>query len=365
MYDDEDSLFGSPPPSPQFQTEELASICDDDDRRLSTSIDIDTQNVGTIALPGSHYSELPLNPLALSLNHATVHRPPAYFQDQSTTPEVSLPDPSEPPPAHFHINNQQINASTITHTRGTSLNPIVVDDEDTPIQKNFVNPPPVKRRKLYCVPAGAADWDVPYPFQEGDGPDGYHKTWEHKRSKELVLQFVKLIKLAERNGFIKPEHSTPSLAPIPALPQAAVAVPPPPPASTSASPPPSTSAPPPPASTPALALTPPPPASVPVRASPSPPVVPVLAPPPPAPRPKNTSSTISQSRKEEILRRAREKRRQVKEELDRVKTQLWETTIEQAALVHLSKRYELLENDQDLDGGGGGGDGCIDPELLK
>ncbi|CDO73726.1 hypothetical protein BN946_scf185015.g54 [Trametes cinnabarina] len=27
--------------------------------------------------------------------------------------------------------------------------------------------PPLKRRKLNSVPAGAADWDVPYPFQEG------------------------------------------------------------------------------------------------------------------------------------------------------------------------------------------------------
>jgi len=58
---------------------------------------------------------------------------------------------------------------------------------------------------------------------------------------------------------------------------------------------------------------------------------------PEAQPPKNT---ISQSRKEEILRRAREKKRQVQEELDRVKTQLWETTIEQAALVHLLKRFD-------------------------
>ena len=341
--DDEDSLFGSPPPSPQFVTEELASICDDDDRsRLSTSTD--TQNVGTIALPGSHYSELPLNPLALSLNHATVHRPPAHSQDQPTT----LPDPSsEPPPAR----NQQINPSTNTHIRGTSLNPIVVDDEDTPIQ-NLFNPPPVKRRRLHCVPAGAADWDVPYPFKEGDGPDEYHKTWERKRSKEIVMQFFKLIKLAERNGTIKLEHPSPSPAPEQAPPQAAVPVPaPPPPAVPVLAPPPT--AVPIPATPPAALVSPstavPVPAPAPTAVSiPAPPPtalplpLPVLA--PPAPRPKNT---ISQSRKEEILRRAREKRRQVQQELDRVKTQLWETTIEQAALVHLLKRYELLEKDQE------------------
>jgi len=58
---------------------------------------------------------------------------------------------------------------------------------------------------------------------------------------------------------------------------------------------------------------------------------------PPLPR---LQTTISQSRKEEILRRAREKKKQVEEELAGVKTQLWETTIEQAALVCLLKRFE-------------------------
>ena len=306
MYDeDQDSLFGSPPPSPRFQT---ASICDNE-RRLSTSTD--TQNVGTIALPGSHNSELPLNPLALSLNHNSVQRPPAQSQDQQATvsqntqlwqpppaqdnrsesrrssqspfsnvpsgdPEFSLPDPAEPLPAHFLRNQQNllgkaglvagVKPSTIAHIRGTSINPIVVDDEDTPIigrqqssdsrprcpdpsvlaapsnedivsvligQKDIFpvlegilaiiakkatrptpiaslpprddlsKPPPVKKRKLHSVPAGAADWDVPYPFQEGDGPDEYHKTWERKREKALVEQLVKLIKSAARKAAIK------------------------------------------------------------------------------------------------------------------------------------------------------------------
>jgi hypothetical protein len=432
--EDQDSLFGSPPPSPQLPTTELASIYDNE-RRLSTSTD--TQNVGTIALPGSHNSELPLNPLALSLNHTTVQWPPAHSQDQPTTvnknvqpwsrqtppaqnnrretsksqspfsnvpprdPEFSFPDPSEPPPAHFLRNQQNllgiaglvagVKPSTITHIRGTSFNPIVVDDEDTPMQqkdilpvldgilgiigKNAVRPspstgppttsflsrndsptpPPIKKRKLHSVPAGATDWDVPYPFQEGDGPDEYHKTWERKRSKDLVVQLVKLIELAARKGAIKghpqkektreasmvgegrgkekevlgtdlvgfssadatirAEEESPSIQPTDII-------------------------------------LPPSYEQEPENPTPPPPPVPA---PTPAPPPKNTPS-ISQSRKEEILRGAREKRRQIQEELDMVKTQLWETTIEQAALVHLLKRYDSeVENDQDdLDGDGSG-----------
>ena len=310
--EDQDSLFGSPPPSPRILSLPSASICDNE-RRLSTSTD--TQNVGTIALPGSHpYSELPLNPLALSLNHITVHRPPAQSQEQPTIaeqniqpwhpppvqnkgsnsssrssqspfssvppsrdPEFSLPDPAAPPPTHFLRNQQNllgkaglvagVKPSTITHIRGaTSSNPIVIDDEDTPILgrhsqskdphrhidpslmaaptnedivsvliaqkdifpvlegilgilgKGATRPtpttsfrsrndssklPPIKKRRLNRVPAGATDWDVPYPFQEGDGPDEYYKTWERKRAKDLVAQLVKLIKLAARKAAIK------------------------------------------------------------------------------------------------------------------------------------------------------------------
>ncbi|KAF8808710.1 hypothetical protein BYT27DRAFT_7052448, partial [Phlegmacium glaucopus] len=58
-------------------------------------------------------------------------------------------------------------------------------------------------RKLNRVPAGATDWDVPYPFQEGEGPDEYYKTWERERGKHLVAQLVKLIKGAARKAATK------------------------------------------------------------------------------------------------------------------------------------------------------------------
>ena len=515
--EDQDSLFGSPPPSPRIPTTTLslpfASIYDND-RRLSTSTD--TQNVGTIALPGSHlYSELPLNPLALSLNCPTVHRPPAQPQDQPTTakqtsqpwqplfaqsdgsekrrsskspfsnvpsrdPEFSFPDPSAPPPAHFLRNQQNllgkaglvagVKPSTIAHIRGTSFNPIVIEDEDTPIlgrrsrdspnryadpsllaapsnedivsvltgQKDIFlviagildiierratqpTPPttsifsrndpskqrPIKRRRLIHVPAGANDWDVPYPFQEGEGPDEYHKTWERKRAKDLVAQLVKLVKSAARKAAVKnhlrkeearqaiweklmePELQNqpplPSQVSLDSIVSSLVAA-----QSSHTSSPEGdgwdeigrtafsdflsemaeegnitpmvgeegkgkevlrtdplefSSA----------------DATIPTQDQESPPhntlvgtqstdvvlppsyefpeqhLTPVSAPQAPCPKPK---STIPQSRKEDILKRAREKRRQIQEELDSVKTQLWETTIEQAALIHLMKRYE-------------------------
>ena len=594
--EDQDSLFGSPPSSPRISALRapspalslpFASIRDIE-RRLSTSTD--TQNVGTIALPGSHpFSELPLNPLALSLNHTLVHRPPAQPQAQtvpttlhqiqswqpppapskfstakgskksgsplkncsppkscspppSRDPEFSLPDPSAPPPVHFLRNQQNllgkaglvagVKPSTITHIRGaTPSNPIIIDDEDAPIlgrpsqfRQSYVDPslltvpsnedivsvlisqkdifpvlqgilsligkaptqhtptpplsengpdrhPPVKKRKLNRVPAGATDWDVPYPFPAGEGPNEYHKTWERERGKNLIAQLVKLIKIAARKAATKnyrrkeqarqaaweklqqemrpqrmqsgpitqditvSQDSSPSpddsafmnimgkhfdfgaimdessfstsntAAVVPDDLDALVssmltslsnvnqevyhdstgggwnevgqitgdslfgmtkvedmvgtttmmgegmgkgkevpdflladAVPPSTPTQTQSAfdaligtqltdiaqlPLPSSeqqecpTSPPPPAPTP-----------VPVPGSPAP----------------HSKNTISQSRNEEILRRAREKRRQVQEELDQVKTQLWETTIEQAALMHLLKRCDNHEN---------------------
>ncbi|OAX39547.1 hypothetical protein K503DRAFT_689366, partial [Rhizopogon vinicolor AM-OR11-026] len=58
----------------------------------------------------------------------------------------------------------------------------------------MTGPPPLKRRKLTSVPAGAVDWDVPYPFPEGEGPESYHATWEQDRARQLIVQLLELIK---------------------------------------------------------------------------------------------------------------------------------------------------------------------------
>ncbi|RXW25503.1 hypothetical protein EST38_g306 [Candolleomyces aberdarensis] len=55
---------------------------------------------------------------------------------------------------------------------------------------------PMKKRKLNRVPAGAVDWDIPYPFARGEGPDTYRQTWKDERKKELIAQLMGLIKSA-------------------------------------------------------------------------------------------------------------------------------------------------------------------------
>lgn len=371
-HEDEDSLFGSPPPSPQAigrpasPVLALPSTSNTWQGRSSTSLtpasaSADIQNVGTIALPGSQTdSELPIHPLALSLNHG-VPRPPALPQKQpqthmqmaiqskvatktitstsstfhssssfvasasppppppmmrssgtvgkakkrsrpsssrsdslaATAPalEFTMPDASAPPPAHFLRNQENllgkaglvagINPARLTHFRGsTPLDPIVLDDEVTPTigrknpsksrepsqppidltkllpptneeivsvligQKDIfpvlesilkliakgMQPkvplaprrtgferrshawatstvttafPPVKKRKLNRVPAGASDWDVPFPFAEGEGPEDYQRNWEQDRGKQLVVELIKLIKIAARKAATK------------------------------------------------------------------------------------------------------------------------------------------------------------------
>jgi len=356
---DDDSLFGSPPPSPRQTGRPAFSALalpgkgsqSGNVNRSNTNAAASTQNVGTIALPGSqHNSELPINPLALSLNHSVVHRPPALLQVQTQaassqartnvnassnmssthraanstgeaptstrsagktkkwsrpssssrhdseppTPrgmEFTLPDPSAPPPVHFLRNQENllgtagrvagVKPAAITHTRGTTpSNPILVDDEDAPligrqhrtrfretsqpsidpaklsapsneeivsvlvgqkdifpvlesilklIAKGVPQRPaprhtgferrqpgdyqntagstaysqPAKKRKLNRVPAGASDWDVPYPFPEGEGPTAYEQTWERERGKQLISELIKLIKVAARKAATK------------------------------------------------------------------------------------------------------------------------------------------------------------------
>ncbi|KAI0091298.1 hypothetical protein BDY19DRAFT_991864 [Irpex rosettiformis] len=64
-------------------------------------------------------------------------------------------------------------------------------------------PPPLKKRKLTNVPAGAADWDVPYPFPAGQGPRDYHSTWAQHRQQQLLEDLVGLVKSASKKAAAK------------------------------------------------------------------------------------------------------------------------------------------------------------------
>lgn len=63
MDDENDSLFGSPPPSPQRGRSPLLALPEDSGWRMENAL-LHTQNVGTIALPGSQnsLSEIPVQP---------------------------------------------------------------------------------------------------------------------------------------------------------------------------------------------------------------------------------------------------------------------------------------------------------------
>ncbi|KAG6820956.1 hypothetical protein H0H93_009192 [Arthromyces matolae] len=63
--------------------------------------------------------------------------------------------------------------------------------------------PPAKKRRLDRVPAGASDWDVPYPFAAGEGPDSYRANWQRDRGKQLMSQLVGLIKDAVQKAAMK------------------------------------------------------------------------------------------------------------------------------------------------------------------
>src|SRR6266550_5317077 len=85
--EDQSSLFGSPGPSRSpSPTLVLPGVSDGI-----------VQNVGTIALPGSqHFSELPKDPLALSLTYLAP-RPAAQVNSRSDVAAVPSPAPSAPP----------------------------------------------------------------------------------------------------------------------------------------------------------------------------------------------------------------------------------------------------------------------------
>lgn len=71
-------------------------------------------------------------------------------------------------------------------------------------------PPALKRRKLTSVPAGAVEWDVPYPFPEGEGPEAYHATWERERARHLITQLVESIKAASEQSPLDVDQLPPS-----------------------------------------------------------------------------------------------------------------------------------------------------------
>ncbi|PIL35596.1 hypothetical protein GSI_02324 [Ganoderma sinense ZZ0214-1] len=85
-------------------------------------------------------------------------------------------------------------------TQSRSQSPQHVPDSR---QSPSFSAPPLKRRKLNSVPAGAGDWDVPYPFQDGHGPENYRTNWERERGKRLLADLVQLVQGAAQKAATK------------------------------------------------------------------------------------------------------------------------------------------------------------------
>lgn len=85
--------------------------------------------------------------------------------------------------------------------------PLYVASLSTPGGSTAPAVPPQKRRKLKHVPAGAADWDVPFPFAAGEGPEAYRDTWARARAKQLVTQLLELVQNATKRAAIKTAKS--------------------------------------------------------------------------------------------------------------------------------------------------------------
>lgn len=289
---DDESLFGSPPPSPG--TGKTLSLA-----LPSGGLDSE-QNVGTLALPGSHNpSKLPVDSVVSDARHhpfetrSSRASAPAQTMANSATslattaadsntrlrslrssskgaqkkrkrtkttsnstptsgPSIELPPSDAPVPPNFLRNQQALlgiaglvaninpaSLSTRRHNQGNDPNnPIMVEDEGAalprfghpiaptpaqllatlsaqkelfPVLEQLLNilrrgadppnqlpqnpsQPPPKRRKLSRVPAGATDWDVPFPFPPGEGPPNYKEEWTNERCERLISDFVTLLR---------------------------------------------------------------------------------------------------------------------------------------------------------------------------
>ncbi|KAI0359879.1 hypothetical protein OH77DRAFT_1358169, partial [Trametes cingulata] len=106
--------------------------------------------------------------------------PPGY-------PHYPFPYPPPPPPSQPWSRAQTPSQSSASDSRPSTSS----------------DAPPHKRRKLNKVPAGAGDWDVPYPFPEGQGPENYRLAWEQQRGKQLLKDLVQLVQNAARKAATK------------------------------------------------------------------------------------------------------------------------------------------------------------------
>ncbi|KAG6873933.1 hypothetical protein C0995_008972 [Termitomyces sp. Mi166 len=122
------------------------------------------------------------------------------------TAETNRPQyaPEPAPLTSFRRTSRSFQPSGSANADVAQLNPGISQNSSAiPDTSASSTGPPTKKRRLNRVPAGAVDWDVPYPFQEGQGPECYRKNWGRERAKQLMSQLVTLVKDAAQKAAIR------------------------------------------------------------------------------------------------------------------------------------------------------------------
>ncbi|OCH94354.1 hypothetical protein OBBRIDRAFT_140389 [Obba rivulosa] len=165
------------------------------------------QTRGTTSRNPINVDELPEPPLS----HAPPPREPPSLSRNPRPPPV---DPSQlPPPPPADVIHSLLRQKNIIPVLGGLLR--FLSNPTPPVapspysattgwhRRSSNAPPPLKRRRLNSVPAGAADWDVPYPFEKGQGPSNYTETWARERGRNLIVDLVRLLQGAAQKAALK------------------------------------------------------------------------------------------------------------------------------------------------------------------
>ncbi|KAG8815168.1 hypothetical protein FRC17_000838 [Serendipita sp. 399] len=235
--------FEKPPPIAEQAYFGFSSL-GDSTPAFAESSDFFDQNVGTIALPGSHsVSEHPLIPIASTssstgVTEATDSQP--YIEtsegSQSGRPKSSTAVAKKRVKKRSGVRKEKGKVKDVSYSSQSAcdaaLERLAQDPNVMPLLQAIVeyvyraklipelpqasaatsasdahlqsassshstsipsgsHPSPFKRRKLNRIPAGAEDWAIPFPFQQGHEPKQYMQRWD---SRKMVLLLQSLLR---------------------------------------------------------------------------------------------------------------------------------------------------------------------------
>ncbi|KAH8099971.1 hypothetical protein BXZ70DRAFT_196999 [Cristinia sonorae] len=183
-----------------------------------------------------------INPAKIALPRGSSANNPILVDDEDDTPTIGIHPPyypmapapaAYPAPSSDDIIQTLIKQKNIFPVVGALLSLVSRTSEGQSIWSQYnsqpsgfhrpyvngstQNNPPSKRRKVNDVPAGAVDWDVPYPFPTGEGPANYRSNWERQRSKQLIEDLIGLVKSAARKAAAKTYYKMHHQQPLPAV----------------------------------------------------------------------------------------------------------------------------------------------------